>query len=144
MFSRYFDVLCCFKSNTYCVLLGDAQQFFCGFIGNIFMYKILHNQTTLSLCLIYNINFLLNGWINITFATGQCLKNAGKSLHVALQEWLLIGCLKKKSRFREEEKSPTNFQSCYIVMTIYFEDLYRNVWSEDYDICLSNVMKLKL
>lgn len=26
------SVQCCFKSNTYCVLLGDTQQFFCGII----------------------------------------------------------------------------------------------------------------
>ncbi len=34
------SVQCCFKSNTYCVLIGDAQLFFCGFIGNIFTYII--------------------------------------------------------------------------------------------------------
>ncbi len=41
------SVQCCFKSNTYCVLLGDAQLFFCGFIGNILIYTILQNQNIL-------------------------------------------------------------------------------------------------
>ncbi len=46
----------------------------------------------------------------------------------------------KLSRFREEKKTFTDFQSCYIVITFYFKDI---LWSEDYNIFLSNVMKLK-
>ncbi len=50
------SVQCCFKSNTYCVLLGDAQQFFCGFIGNIFVYTILQNQYNIVSNIYHNID----------------------------------------------------------------------------------------
>ncbi len=42
------------------------------------------------------------------------------------------------------QKKSTDVQSCNIVTTFYFEDLDRNVESEKYNICLSNVVKLKL
>ncbi len=129
------SVQCCFKSNTYCALLGDAQQLFCGFMGNIFVYTILQN--------LYNI--LSNIYHNINFLLLNCCKEISHLQLVSVQKcWEITSrnprkiitdrLSKKKSHFREVKKSPIDFQSCYIVTTFYFEDLDRNVveWKVHY------------
>jgi len=115
------SVQCCFKSNTYCVLLGDAQQFFCGFRGNIFVYTNLLNQTILCLIPQYKLFYYCN-WSVLK-------KMLGKSLYVTGLVWLLRSLKKKKLYIKKN--SPTNFQSCYIRMTFYFD---RNVveWKVQY------------
>ncbi len=99
-----------FKSNTYCVLLGDAQQFICGFIANIFTYTILQNQTIL--CLLYTTiltyyRFFVNKYHFCNWSLFiKCWESTSHN-----PRRVITDRLSKKYILDKKEKSATDFQS---------------------------------
>ncbi len=101
------------------IVFWDAQLFFWGGIARlIFSFNLAKSDNIYTIILTYYYWIVVNKY-------HICKWSVFKTC-VALQEWLLKDCLKKKY-ILERKTSRTDFQSCYVVTTFYFEDRDRNV-----------------